>query len=249
MPRHSPFLAALADLVFAPSCLGCGQSIDPADSARIVCRVCRARLRALPHPCCARCGAPRLRTGRTDDICPECLAWPPDLDFARSACLLAPPADTLVYQLKYRSWPALAAPLAGLMARMPLPPPLHDAAFVVPVPTTRQRLRERGYNQARLLALAFARYTGRTLVDALVRERGNATQTTLQPLARRANVTGVFRTAAASGHVRNAGVVLVDDVLTTGATASACALALRGAGVRCVGLVTFARAFGSRRPT
>lgn len=249
MPRSAGFLHALADLVFPPVCLGCDAPIDPADDVRLVCRTCRSRIRPLSHPCCARCGAPRLETGRRDPACPECAAWPADLEWARSACTLEPPADRLVYRLKYRGWPALAAPLAGFMARMPLDESLPRARVVVAVATTRQRIRERGYNQARLLALEFARLTGMTVVDALARERGSATQTTLQPLARRANVTGAFRATAACSRLRNASVVLVDDVLTTGATASACALALRGAGVRSVGLVTFARAFGSRRPT
>jgi len=248
-PRMMPWLGALADFLFPPVCLGCDAAIEPADPSRFVCRPCRARLRPLPHPCCPRCGAPCLATGRTDSLCPECAHWPPELDAARSACVMEPPADRLVHQLKYRGWPRLAGPLAAFMARTTLPDSLATAAFVVPVPTTRRRLRERGYNQAGLLAHEFARLTGRIAIDALLRDRGSSTQTTLQPLARRANVAGAFRAAQACARLRNADVVLVDDVLTTGATAVACALVLRGAGIRCVGLITFARALGSRRPT
>ena len=249
MTPPSPFLAALVDFVLPPVCLGCDAAISAADTARLVCRPCRARIRPLPHPCCPRCGAPRLVTGRDDDFCQECSHWPRELAFARSACRLEPPADRLVHQLKYRGWPRLAGPMAGFMARVPLPAALAGARYVVPVPTTRRRLRERGYNQARLLAREFARLTGRTVLDALVRERGNSTQTTLQPLARRANVATAFRPAPQSARLRNARVVLVDDVLTTGATASACALALRRAGSRCTGLLTFARALGPRGTT
>lgn len=243
------FFADLADFVFPPVCLGCDSAIDAADTARLICRQCRTRLRPLPHPCCPRCGAPRLLTGRADDVCPECASWPEELASARSACRLEAPADRVVHQLKYRGWPRLAGPMARFMARTRLPPPFDDARFVVPVPTTRQRLRERGYNQAELLATEYARQTGRQVVHALTRTRGNSTQTTLQPLARKANVATVFRVAPSSVQLRNASVVLVDDVLTTGATASACALALKGAGVRGTGLMTFARALGSRRPT
>jgi ComF family protein len=249
MRRLARFLDALADLVFPPVCLGCDAPMEPADPVRFVCRPCRARLRPLPHPCCPRCGAADLVTGRTDAICPECERWPADLEAARSACLMEPPADRLVHQLKYRAWPGLAAPLAAVMARTALPPGMSAARIVVPVPTTAQRQRERGYNQAQLLALEYAGLTDRTVIDALVRERGRSTQTTLQPLARAANVAGAFRITAAGVRLRSASVVLVDDVLTTGATAAACALALRGAGVRCAGLITFARALGSRRPT
>jgi ComF family protein len=241
------FLDALADLVFPPVCLGCDAPIESADPVRFVCRPCRARLRPLPHPCCLRCAAPDLVTGRTDGVCPECEAWPPALEAARSACLMEAPADRLVHQLKYRAWPGLAAPLAAFMARTPLPPAMAAARIVVPVPTTAQRRRERGYNQAALLATEYARLTGRTVIEALARERGRSTQTTLQPLARAANVSEAFRITGDGVGLRNAAVVLVDDVLTTGATAAACALALRGAGVRCRGLITFARALGSRR--
>ena len=249
MDGLSRFFDALADLVFPPVCLGCDGPMEPADPVRFVCRTCRARLRPLPHPCCSRCGAVALVTGRTDAICPECEPWPAELEAARSACVMEAPADRLVHQLKYRAWPGLAAPLAAFMARTALPPAMTAARFVVPVPTTVQRERERGYNQARLLALEYARLTDRTVIDALARERGRSTQTTLQPLARAANVAGAFRITAAGVGLRSASIVLVDDVLTTGATASACALALRSAGVRCAGLVTFARALGSRRKT
>jgi ComF family protein len=243
------FLDALGDFVLPPVCVGCETRMEPADPVRFVCRRCRARLRPPPHPCCPRCAAPDLVTGRRDGICPECEAWPPELELARSACLMQPPADRLVHQLKYRAWPGLAAPLAGFMAGTPLPGPMAAVRVVVPVPTTAERRRERGYNQAALLADAFARLTGRTAIAALRRERGRSTQTTLQPLARAANVSGAFRITDDGVRLRNASVVLVDDVLTTGATASACALALRGAGVRCAGLITFARALGSRRQT
>ncbi len=243
------FFEALADLVFPPVCLGCDTPLQPADPVRFICRPCRARLRPLPHPCCPRCTAPDLATGRRDGICPECEPWPAELEAARAACLMVPPADRLVHQLKYRAWPGLAVPLAEFMARTALPPAMTLARIVVPVPTTARRRRERGYNQAGLLATEYARLTGRTVTDALARTRGRSTQTTLQPLARAANVAEAFRITDEGTGLRNASVVLVDDVLTTGATAAACALALRGAGVRCAGLITFARALGSRRLT
>jgi ComF family protein len=244
-------LRSLIDLVLAPVCLGCEARIDPRDAARLVCRPCRARLRAVPSPACARCGATRRSTGRpAQDTCAECESWPEQLVFARAACLLIPPADTLVHQLKYRGWPALAEPLAERMAALRLPVAAHEANVCVPVPTSAQRIRERGYNQAERLAAAFARRTGRELVPALVRGAGSASQTGLQPVGRRANVAGAFR--ADSGICRslvNTHVILIDDVLTTGATAGECVRTLVGAGIRCVTLMTFARALDARRLT
>ncbi|NIS37297.1 MAG: ComF family protein, partial [Actinobacteria bacterium] len=95
---------------------------------------------------------------------------------ARSACLLHPPGDRLVHQLKYRGWHALARPLAEQMAALALPADVEEEArVVVPVPTTAARFRDRGYNQAERIAREYARATGRRLVPAL--ERASAAST------------------------------------------------------------------------
>lgn len=240
---------AILDLVFAPTCLGCDGPIAPGDSARLVCRLCRTRLRPIPPPICERCGAPRLRTGRETGVrCRECVDWPASLRAARSAVLLHPPGDRLVHQLKYRGWHALAELLAERMAEIVLPPDVErEAHIVVPVPTTPARIRERGYNQAELLARAYARLTGRQVVEALERASAKSTQTVLQPAARLANVAGAFRPADRVADIVGAHCLLVDDVLTTGATATECTRTLVAAGARCVSIVTFARALDARR--
>jgi ComF family protein len=236
---------AVLDLVFAPTCLGCDGLIAPGDDARMVCRRCRARLRPPPPPCCGRCGAPLRMTGRPARAfgCDECADWPDALRAARAACLLEPPADRLVHQLKYRGWRQLADALAQPMARLDWPGDAHEPALIVPVPTTSRRLRERGYNQAELLARALARVSGRTVSTPLRRASGARTQTALQPAARAANVAGAF---TADRPVDGLHVLLVDDVLTTGATAAECARVLAAAGACCVRLTTFARAFEMR---
>ena len=190
---------------------------------------------------------PRLRTGRVAGFrCQECLEWPPGLRSARSACLLHHPADALVHQLKYRGWKALGAFMAERLARVPLPADVAaETRRVVAVPTTEARLRERGYNQAEVLARAFAEATGRSLVPALCRAPGTSSQTTLQPVARMANVAGAFSLAEATEkEIAGEHLLLVDDVLTTGATVVACAETLMVAGARCVSVLTFARAAG-----
>jgi predicted amidophosphoribosyltransferase len=248
--RDRSFIRALADLVLPPACLACDGIIDPRDTARLVCRRCRSLLRAVPHPACTRCEAPRLVTSRSDEACAECRNWPDSLTVARSACLLLPPADVIVHALKYRGWPALASLIADRMATVRLPAAVRDAAVCVPVPTTRARLRTRGYNQAFLIAAAFASRTGRSTCDVLAREGHTGTQTALQPVARRANVAGAFRfVPERAGAVRDRAVLLIDDVLTTGATAAACAATLADAGALSIGLITFARAIDARRLT
>ncbi|HEX9105960.1 MAG TPA: ComF family protein [Longimicrobiales bacterium] len=240
-----PLASALLDFIFPPVCLACDAVISPGDPVRLVCGRCRARLPVMPGPGCPRCGASRLLTGRPADLlsCRECAAWPSALRAARSACLLLPPADRIVHQLKYRGWRALAEPMAERMARLCLPEDAADARFVIPVPTTPARLRTRGYNQAELLAGAFARRTRRQLFRALVRGTASSSQTSLQPAERGANVTGAFRCDSGAGRGLSAAhVLLVDDVLTTGATAGECTRVLEEAGARAVTLVTFARA-------
>jgi ComF family protein len=240
------------DLVFSPVCLACDGAIAPGDDARFVCGRCRSRLRSLPAPACPRCGAPRLRTGRQHGpTCRECGDWPAALRSARSAVLLHPPADRIVHQLKYRGWSALGAFMGERMASLALPADVQqEARIVVPVPTTRKRKRTRGYNQAALIAHGFARCSGREVRALLVRDPGRGSQTTLQPAARRANVAGAFHAArGAERSIPGAHVILVDDVLTTGATAVECTRVLVEAGARCVSLVTFARALDARRLT
>lgn len=157
--------------------------------------------------------------------------------------------DALVHELKYRGWHGLAPLLAERMARVALPRDVaEETRVVVPVPTTTVRLRERGYNQAERLARALAEQTDRRLVDALRRGTGTPSQTTLQPAARLANVAGAFAPALEAGtDLANEHVLLVDDVLTTGATVVACCEALVAAGARCVSVLTFARATGRLR--
>jgi ComF family protein len=158
-----------------------------------------------------------------------------------------------VHALKYEGWRELAremgASMAGVVAptfrTVAEPPPV-----VVYVPTTRERERHRGYNQAELLARSLAGCLRLQVVPALIRTRGGATQVSLHPSQRRANVKGVFRARDdAVGRVRNARVILVDDVLTTGATAGAAAAELARMEASEVTLVTYARALPFRRGT
>jgi ComF family protein len=154
-----------------------------------------------------------------------------------------------VHQLKYRGWHALAGFMADRMAALRLPGDVaRETRLVVPVPTTEVRRKERGYNQAERLARAFAGGTNRTLSCALVRGAGTSSQTGLQPAARLANVAGAFALVRdAETEIAGEHLLLVDDVLTTGATVTACAEVLLAGGARCVSIMTFARATGRLR--
>lgn len=243
-------LDALLDLILPPICLACDALIAPGDAARLICRRCRTRLRTPPPPVCQRCGAPRLRTGRTVVVqhCQECESWPEQLRWARCAYLMHPPADRIVHQLKYRGWSVLAKQMSVPMALALSPEQRREVDLVTCVPTTATRMRERGYNQAELIAKAVAQALGRDCELLLARASARSTQTTLQPAARGANVAGAFRLRTeVRNRLEDACVLLVDDVMTTGATAIECARTLTAAGVRSVCALTYVRAVDTRR--
>ena len=237
--------SGLLDLVFAPVCISCGQPV-PSGPAALVCGVCWSRCRPLPAPRCSRCWNPVDPFREPSPVCRACDGWPAGVRAIRSAFAIGEVPRVLVHGLKYGGWSAAAPVMAARMARLELPADTREEArWVVPVPTSRTRMRERGYNQAALLAEHFAASTRRIhRPDLLSRIRSTASQTSLHPGDRRANVARAF--AAQRDRAANAllgeHVILVDDVWTTGATALACAEALREAGARAVSVVTFARA-------
>jgi ComF family protein len=165
--------------------------------------------------------------------------------------VLAPPADDLVHALKYEGWPELASVMGADMVRAAPRTAAGASALVVPIPTTARRLKRRGYNQAELLAQEVAGRLGLPLLRALARHGEGPSQTDLSPAERRENVRGAFVPARTGGSdVQGADVLLVDDVLTTGATAGEAAEVLARMGVRSVTALAFARALPStvRRP-
>ncbi len=150
------------------------------------------------------------------------------------------PADALVHALKYGGWRDLGEMMGARMAAVPVP--VGGDPVIVPVPTTEQRRRERGYNQAEVLARVVARLRGIPLVDGLERPGGRS-QVRLNPQERLSNVMGSFVLRSGLGScIRERDVILLDDVLTTGATALSATVALSGGGARSVHLLTFARA-------
>ena len=232
------------DLVFAPVCVSCSNPIPTTEKDRVVCRLCWVRCRTLPHPRCERCWGPVPPGEDPRPKCRTCGDWPQAVRAIRSAFLMGDETKAIVHALKYRGWEGTAEPMAQRMAEMSWPRDVEDEAkLVVPVPTSQARLRERGYNQAALLAQAFAKKTDRKAApDMLVRTKQTRTQTALHPGERRANVARAFTVPDEHGaQLQGEHVILVDDVWTTGATALACAQALLDAGARVVSVATFAR--------
>jgi ComF family protein len=211
-----------------------------------------AKLQFLSDPLCARCGTPFEIAVDPGQVCGACLADPPLYDRARAALIYGDISRDLVLSLKYQGRRDGLSILGGWMANAGRDL-LADADLIVPVPLHYFRLVRRGFNQSAWLAAALsrssvARASGVKLsVDALKRIKSTPIQGGLSAEGRRRNVQGAFAVRASREKlVRGRKVLLVDDVLTTGATAEACTRALRRAGAACVDVVTLARVAGSR---
>ena len=249
---HGGPLAALArtaatvavDQVLPPSCLACHAPVSEAGG---LCPDCWSRINFIGRPCCARCGLPFAIEAAQDAICGDCARVPPVFDRARAAFLYEGAGRELILAFKMadRSW--LAPRLATWLQRTAAPL-LPEADVVVPVPLHRWRLLARRFNQAAVLARLMARQADVVMVpDLLIRTRRTATQTRLSRVERRRNVRGAFAVRRSRAPlVAGRNVLLVDDVMTTGATVSACARALRKAGAARVDVATLARALPSR---
>lgn len=205
-------LEQLLRLLFPDRCVGCGRL------GALFCPACSAVLRAYP-------GGMRHQ--------------PEDLTQVAIVYLFEGPLRAAVHALKYRRIRRVAQPLGGLLAAG-MPPELRSADLLVPVPLHAERLAERGFNQAAELAAEVSRGTGiRLNADALRRTRDTGHQASLDARSRRENVRDAFAWQGASSAPRH--IVLVDDVLTTGATAGACAAVLRAAGATRVDVLALAR--------
>jgi ComF family protein len=222
-------LDAVWDTLFPPRCLGCGRR------GHAVCPECAATLVFLPPGACPRCATPPPR-GRN---CHGCRRLSPALVSVRAVCVYEGVARTAVHTLKFRSGrylvPLLGALLRENLARQPL-----RADLVVPVPMPRRRLRERGYNQATLLAEQVVDAVGAILAGSVLEKDDRPVQRGLPAAARLANLRGAIR-CTDPARVRGRRVLLADDVMTTGATLSSCAEALAEAGAERVSGLVFAR--------
>lgn len=259
-----PRLATAAlDLVFPALCPVCGNELGPRRRDPM-CGPCWDAIDRIGPPYCDRCGVPmplreppeslpwaagsggpservsfRAEEGSSPAVCSTCAADGPAYDYARSAAVYGGVTREALHRLKFGGRRALARPLADLAVDQCGTSLRDGITAVVPVPLARDREWERGFNQAGLLAERIAKRLGVPVrAGWLARERATKPQSDLPAAERLANVRGAFRAAAA---VADRHVLLVDDVLTTGATLAACARALRAAGARCVGAVTVAR--------
>ncbi len=239
-PSLGAFLRPVLDLVLPPLCLSCGATI--AENGGL-CPSCWGAVTFLGDPLCACCGLPFDVDYGPDALCGACAAGPAPFRRARAALRYDEGSRALILAFKHADRLEGAPAFARWMARAGAPL-LADADLIAPVPLHRWRLWRRRYNQAALLALALARQTGvPALPDLLIRPRATASMGRLSPAERERNVRGAFaihprRRDALAGRT----VLLVDDVMTSGATIAACARVLKAGGARAVDVLTLARA-------
>ncbi|MGY0561244.1 ComF family protein [Luteimonas sp. A277] len=223
-------------LLWPGRCLSCGEG---GTEAIDLCIPCQSSLPWL-GPACPRCALPLSAVGTSEAApCSACLANPPPLTEVHAPCLYAAPIDRLLPRFKFHHDLAAGRLLSQLMAEHCSALPRPDA--LVPVPLHRARLRQRGYDQALELARPLASALGIDVrADLLRRVRATAQQTRLDAAERAGNLHRAFQANPADPLPSH--VVLIDDVMTTGATLHAAAYALRQAGVRRVDAWICARA-------
>lgn len=231
-------LAPLVDLIYPPRCPSCGEGLAAQGG---LCSACWDSLEVPGDPSCVRCLRPFSDETPIDRICDSCRANPPIHDGVVAGTVYTPASRKLILSFKQGGRIALAPMLARMIVgRMPQ---LQGDWVLIPVPLHRTRLWRRGFNQSALLAMEIARQRKyRLLVDGLVRRKQTQKLGHLGAAQRANQLSGAI--AVNPRHVaaiRGAQVILVDDVMTSGATTNACIEVLKQAGADKVMIACFAR--------
>jgi ComF family protein len=232
---------SLLDLVLPPHCVACDAVVD---APGLLCTECFRQTGFITEPFCARCGVPFAAEalGGPDHLCPGCRTSPPVFRRARAALRYDAQGRRLILPFKHADRTEIAVALAPHMLRAGATL-LREADVLVPVPLHRGRLFHRRYNQAALLAKAVGRLAGcECLADALRRPRATASLGEKSAAERAAEVADAFAVRRArAARLRGRRVLLIDDVMTSGATANACAKVLLEAGAASVDVLVAAR--------
>jgi len=226
------------DWLFPPTCGGCNRP------GLRWCKPCQERLARITGPICSRCGEPqtelRFANPSADLLCVDCRSHPPEYQAIRSYAVFHGPLREALHRLKYQRDIGIGEALSKHLIEL-----YNDLKWqidlVSPIPLSPKRARERGYNQSGLLARPLAYAVQKPYQPgALLRPRETRTQVGLSAIERKQNVEGAF--TANADKVKGKVVLVIDDVMTTGSTISACAQALRKAGASAVYGLTLARA-------
>lgn len=230
---------ALISLFFPPHCAGCGADTAPGEH---VCEACAAKVRPIEPPFCQRCSEPFDGAIDGEFECANCGDRELHFDCAVAPYLSRGVVREFIHRFKYDHQQFLRRPLANWLADALTDPRLQSPPIdaIVPVPLHSTRFRERGFNQAALLAEVLSERAGVPLLNCLQRTRYTTTQTRLDRHERMENLRNAFRVRH-SAAVQSRHLLLVDDVFTTGSTVDECARVLRLAGAASVRVAVVAR--------
>lgn len=246
-PLLQALVGGLSDVVFPPICVHCRALVEPATREggahpfRHLCGRCAAQIDYVCSPHCATCGHPFYGVVEGERMCVKCEGLEPAFREGRTAVLFKGPVRALVIELKYHRGLHVLVDMEEIFRRSPELVAAVRGAVLVPVPLHPRKARERGYNQAILLATALARAAGGdTRVEPLLRRTVDTqTQTAFDRRTRIANLKNAFALTRSAAINPALHYILVDDVFTTGSTLNSCARALRRAGALKLDVVTF----------
>jgi ComF family protein len=231
--KFAYFFKALFDFLFPPICLGCDKEIDKG----LICNQCINQIYTSALGVCARCGYPL----KHNESCKHCRT---NVILPRTRALggYTEPFSPLIHALKYQGKKSLAEIFGrGLTGLLNSDPILKQADGIIPIPLHPSRQRERGYNQTELLAKEISSQIGIPIMSALKRKKNTKSQTTLDGVKRQKNMLDAFAVKDNST-ILNKKVILIDDVITSGATINSAAQALLNGGAKEVYGLVIARA-------
>ena len=235
-------ITGFKDIIYPKICFICREKLDKSCVDELVCLKCWVAIKKNTPPFCTRCGRSLDSKSLTENVCCACLKRPVHFDRAFVPCVYAGPIKDLIHEFKYNNKDYLATTLSRLMSDFirEYDVPVNFLDLIVPVPLHPARLREREFNQAELLARLIASlYKIMVSADNLIRRRYTKTQTELESQDRLVNVKDSFAVRTPE-LFKGKNILLVDDVMTTGATSSEAALALKNAGANIVFDLTIA---------
>jgi ComF family protein len=231
----------VSDIIFPPQCPACA-AITNLQPGQVFCRACLEKIRFIQGSLCPICGIPYFDSPAESHICGTCLRERPYYDQARAVASFETVIMDVIHKFKYGRNITLGADLGAFLAGFPFPDfDFAQYSLLIPVPLHVKKLRERGFNQALLLAAKLGKkYRLSVNFSLLKRHKFTLTQTGLNKTEREENIKGAFRVIDKK-KVAGENIILIDDVYTTGATTNACAHTLLKAGAQKVSVLTLAR--------
>jgi competence protein ComFC len=234
----------LKDLIYPSFCLVCKNRVDSADQQQLVCFSCWDKVEKNLPPFCASCGRHLSSEAIEKGSCPNCSNYKVNLYFDRafSPCIYTGSIKQLIHEFKYSGKDYLGKTLGKLLNTFirDYQLPIEYLDFIIPVPLHNSRKREREFNQAEILSRQVAQeFNKKVLTDNLIRIKPTKTQTELTFRERCRNIENSFRVTRPE-QIKDTNLMLIDDVLTTGATSNEAAKCLKNAGAKKIILLTLA---------